>query len=157
MYRQFCLFLATYSKTWNQLIDIGHIILACMIILGFTVDQNDIWLILYTKNIVNRRYFQLQNNIGRWVIFGEKLDIRRNAPCQFPVSFVSDEVLRSYKCIWYVSCNPFIYKHAGWSQTQKNGYILWQFPCLFLLYVDRNSKCTYVSKLGEIPKQEFNF
>ena len=33
---------------------------------------------MYTKDIVGRRYFEWQNKTGRWVIFGEKLDIRRN-------------------------------------------------------------------------------
>ena len=67
----FIFFLVKYLKTWNQLIYIDHTILACVIIPGFTIDKKDLWPMLYTKYIVNRRSFEWKINAERWIVFGE--------------------------------------------------------------------------------------
>ena len=93
-YWQICLFLVTYSKTWNQLIYIDQIILACVIILGFTIDHKDLWLMLYTNDIVNRRYFDDK------ITQEDKLFLIKNSTSKetHRVSFGSDEVLPSCSC-----------------------------------------------------------
>ena len=49
-YTKFCLFLVTYSKTWNQVIYIDHVILPFVIILGFTIDQKGLSFIVYERH-----------------------------------------------------------------------------------------------------------
>ena len=71
----------------NQLIYIDHTILACVIFPGFTIDKKDLWLMLYTKYIFNRRSFKWQNNAGRLIVFGESSTSGET----LRVSFGSDE------------------------------------------------------------------
>ena len=79
----FVFFFSHRLKTLNQLIYVDHISLACVIILGFKIDQKDLWLMLYTKYIVNRRYFEWQNNARRWIVFGKSSTSRvYSEPCQ---------------------------------------------------------------------------
>ena len=90
----FIFFLVTDLKTWNQLIYIDHTSLACVIIPGFTIDEKDLWLMLYTKYIVKRRSFEWKITAERWIVFGESSTSGKT----HRVSFGSDEVLPSCFC-----------------------------------------------------------
>ena len=89
----FVFFLATYLKTLNQLIYIDHIILACVIVHGFTIDEKYLWLMLCTKYIVKRRSFEWQNNTRRWIVFRETSTSGET----HRVSFVSDKVCYNWE------------------------------------------------------------